>query len=74
MLLFVFTAVDFGPFSSVWTATIAREGAFCSIFRDLQDLYSPVGGKKKLEFFASPKKNLLESQAEEEEEEEVGKI
>ena len=27
-----------GSFSSAWTATIARVGAFCSIFRDLQDL------------------------------------
>ena len=30
----------FGPFSSVWTATIARVGAFFRIFRDLQDLHS----------------------------------
>ena len=27
-------------FSSVSTATIARKDAFCSIFRDLQDLHS----------------------------------
>ena len=31
-----------GSFSSVWTATIARVGAFFSIFRDLQDLHSFV--------------------------------
>ena len=29
-----------GSFSAVWTATIARKDAFCSIFRDLQDLHS----------------------------------
>ena len=29
-----------GSFSSVWTATIARVGAFFSIFRALQDLHS----------------------------------
>ena len=29
-----------GPCSSVWTATIARVGAFFSIFRALQDLHS----------------------------------
>ena len=29
-----------GSFSAVWTAAIARKDAFCSIFRDLQDLHS----------------------------------
>ena len=29
-----------GSFSAVWTATIASKDAFCSIFRDLQDLHS----------------------------------
>ena len=29
-----------GSFSAVWTATIARVGAFFSIFRDLQDVHS----------------------------------
>ena len=29
-----------GSFSAVWTATIARNDSFCSIFRDLQDLQS----------------------------------
>jgi len=29
-----------GSFSSVWTAPIARVGAFFSIFRDLQDSHS----------------------------------
>ena len=29
-----------GSFSAVSTATIARKDAFCSIFRDLQDLHS----------------------------------
>ena len=29
-----------GSFSAVWTATVARVGAFCNIFRDLQDLYA----------------------------------
>ena len=28
-----------GSFSAVWTATIARVGAFFSIFRDLQDYH-----------------------------------
>ena len=29
-----------GSFAGVWTATIARNDAFCSMFRDLQDLHS----------------------------------
>ena len=29
-----------GPFSAVWTATIATKGSFCRDFRDLQDLHS----------------------------------
>ena len=34
-------------FSSVWTATIARVGAFFSVFRDLQDLHSfNISGRK----------------------------
>ena len=28
-----------GSFSAVWTATIARQGALCSIFRALQDMH-----------------------------------
>ena len=40
LILFTFTSAEFGPFSSVWTATIARVGAFFRIFRDLQDLHS----------------------------------
>ena len=34
------TSFLIGSFSSVSTATIASEDAFCSIFRDLQDLHS----------------------------------
>ena len=40
LILFTFTSAEFGPFSSVWTATIVRVGAFFRIFRDLQDLHS----------------------------------
>ena len=37
-----------GSFSAVWTATIARVGAFFSIFRDLQDLcaFAPLRPQK----------------------------
>ena len=46
-----------GSFSSVSTATIARKDAFCSIFRDLQDLqsFAPLKSqnfsKKRLKIF-----------------------
>ena len=39
-------------------ADFCEQGLIFSIFRDLQDLYSPVGEKKTTEF-VSPKKNLL---------------
>ena len=41
-----------GSFSSVWTATIARVGAFFSIFRDLQDSHSfaPLRNSKFADF------------------------
>ena len=37
-----------GSFLAVWTAAIARKDAFCSIFRDLQDLHSfaPLQSRK----------------------------
>ena len=46
-----------GSFSAVWTATIARKDAFCSIFRDLQ---SPLRAKKTCThfFFARKKEHL----------------
>ena len=38
IILFITWWTFDGPFSAVWTATIARVGAFWSIFRDLQDM------------------------------------
>ena len=45
------TSFLIGSFSSVSTATIASEDAFCSIFRDLQDLHS--SRDLNLHFFAN---------------------
>ena len=41
-----------GSFSAVWTATIASKDAFCSIFRDLQDLhpFAPFSSRKVCKF------------------------
>ena len=49
LIFFIFTSAEFGPFSSVWTATIARVGAFFRIFRDLQNEHSfaPLESKWK---------------------------
>ena len=50
-----------GPFSSIWTATIARVGSFFSIFREQQDLqsFAPLRPqkfrKKSSDFFARMK-------------------
>ena len=46
-----------GPFSAVWTATIARLASFCSIFRDLQDSHSFAPLQTQiLQFFAEFRK------------------
>ena len=56
------------PCSSVWTATIARVGAFCSIFRDLQDLctFAPLWSqnfsKESSKIFARMKWNSISFQ------------
>ena len=54
-----------GSFSAVSTATMARNAAFCNIkfFRDLQDLYSPVGEKKTTEFVPPQKESFGKSKA-----------
>ena len=63
-----------GSFSSVWTATIARVGAFFSInfFRDLQDLHSFAPLESQVENYLE--KNLPENPKENERTRPHGKV
>ena len=50
-----------GSFSSVSRPIFASKYSFFSIFRDLQDLYSPVGEKKTTEFVFPQKESFGKS-------------
>ena len=61
-----------GSFSSVWTATIARVGAFFTIFRELQDLHSFAPLESQVENYLE--KNLPENPKENERTRPQGKV